>query len=106
MAKDAKRAPDQATSLTVTLESSHADVAAGGAEGIGFDGGVLFSYVNINRDPTDMANAMQTALIGAKNTLRNVEMSPAGKQMYQTDVAGKTSRSEATIDRSDSVVSE
>lgn len=50
-------------SLKVTLQSNQALAIATGGESVRLGGGVLFSYVNINRDPHEMARSMQTALI-------------------------------------------
>ena len=53
----------QTYTLNFDLVSSHAEATVGGSESVLVDDGVLFSYVNINRDPHEMAQSMQTGLI-------------------------------------------
>jgi hypothetical protein len=49
--------------LNFNLTSSHAEATVGGAESVLVNDGVLFSYININRDPNEIARSMQTGLI-------------------------------------------
>ena len=49
--------------LDLNLVSNHAEAKVGGSEAVLVDEGVLFSYVNIARDPADIARSMQTPLL-------------------------------------------
>lgn len=56
-------AMDDRYTMQITLQSDEALAIATGGENIRLGDGVLFSYVNVNRDPHEMARSMQTALI-------------------------------------------
>lgn len=48
--------------LNFNLVSNHAEATVGGSEAVLVDEGVLFSYVNIARDPAEIARSMQEPL--------------------------------------------
>ncbi len=54
---------DDRYTLKITLQTNDALAVVTGAENRRLSDGVLLSYVNINRDPREMARSMQTALI-------------------------------------------